>query len=248
MAEGVSRTKAKPSAKTVAKAESKNTSADKPKNTHKSAIRAVKGSAVVAPDVKVAEGMKGDIEVLNRIAEVGDVAVVIEKFEGSDKDAKGFYSKGVIHLNADKLSEGGFTYTGIHESVHYLAEVNPEGYAAIEKFLRNYYKQQGVDLESEIKLTKALYSERGVELTKEEAMEEIVCNTLSDIATDKKALSAFLNLSKKEQKSFIGFIKDLAKKLKNWADKHLKGSKYHSVIINDAKTLRELAGVFNTEL
>lgn len=248
MAEGVSRTKAKPSAKTVAKAESKNTSADKPQNTHKSAIRAVKGSVVVAPDVKVAEGMKGDIEVLNRIAEVGDVAVVIEKFEGADKDAKGFYSKGVIHLNADKLSEGGFTYTGIHESVHYLAEVNPEGYAAIEKFLRNYYKQQGVDLESEIKLTKALYSERGVELTKEEAMEEIVCNTLSDIATDKKALSAFLNLSKKEQKSFIGFIKDLAKKLKAWADKNLKGSKYHSVIINDAKTLRELAEMFNTEI
>ncbi len=241
MAEGVSRTKTKSAV------DGKKKSADKSR-TANTKVRPKKGAVTVSEDVKVTKSMKGDIEVLNRIAEVGDVAVVIEKFEGADKDAKGFYSKGVIHLNADKLSEGGFTYTGIHESVHYLAEANPEGYAAIEKFLRNYYKQQGVDLESEIELTKALYSERGVELTKEEAMEEIVCNTLSDIATDKKALSAFLKLSKKEQKSFVDFIRDIAKRLKAWADKNLKGSKYHSVIINDAKTLRELAGVFNTEL
>jgi len=241
MAEGVSRTKTKPAV------DGKKKSADKSR-TANTKVRPKKGAVTVSEDVKVSKSMKGDIEVLNRIAEVGDVAVVIEKFEGADKDAKGFYSKGVIHLNADKLSEGGFTYTGIHESVHYLAEVNPEGYAAIEKFLKNYYKQQGVDLESQIELTQAIYSKRGVELTPEGAMEEIVCNTLSDIATDKKALSAFLKLSKKEQKSFVDFIRDIAKRLKAWADKNLKGSKYHSVIVKDAKTLRELAGVFNTEL
>ena len=70
---------------------------------------------------------------------------------------KRLFTGGGIHLNADRLSEGGFTYTGIHESVHFVKDVNPEGYKAIEKFVENYYKEKGVELEAEIKATQNLY-------------------------------------------------------------------------------------------
>ena len=55
-------------------------------------------------------------------------------------------------------------------------------------------------------------------------MEEIVCNTLSDIATDADALTAFMGLDSKTQNKFIEALKALAKKLKEWAEKCLKGT------------------------
>lgn len=186
--------------------------------------------------------------ILKHIARSGDVAIVIEHFSGADRESKGFYTRGVIHLNADKLSEGGYTYTGIHECVHYVAEVNSEGYKAIEKFVENYYKKKGVDIEAEKKATQALYEQRGVKLTSEEAMEEIVCNTLSDIATDADALTAFMGLDSKSRNKFIDALKTLARKLKAWAKTHLAGTKYHDAVIKDADTLLSLAKQLNAEL
>lgn len=207
----------------------------------------VKGSVRVAEDVKVTSSMKANMPILKRIARSGNVAVVIEKFSGAESASKGYYD-GVLHLNAEKLSEGGFSYTGIHESVHHVARVNPEGYKSIEQFIDNYYKEKGVDIEAEIKATQDLYKRRGVELTAEAAMEEIVCNTLSDIATDEDALTAFMGLDSKTQNKFIEALKAIAKKLKEWAAKCLKGTEYHSIVINDADTLLSLAKRFRAEL
>ena len=204
-----------------------------------------KGKVSVALGIKV---KNTDIAILKKIARSGNVAVVIENFSGADKDAKGFYSGGVIHLNAKKLSEGGFTYTGIHESVHFLKDANPEGYKSIEKFIKNYYKEKGVSLKSEIKLTQDFYAQKGQVLTPDEAMEEIVCNTLSDIATDEDALTAFMGLDGKAQNRFIEALKAIARKLKDWANKCLGNTEYHSVVINDADTLLSLAKQLRAEL
>ncbi len=216
------------------------------KAEHKKAVP-VKGAVRVAEDVKVTSSMKANMHILKRIARSGDVAVVIEKFSGAESASKGYYD-GVLHLNAEKLSEGGFSYTGIHESVHHVARVNPEGYKSIEKFIENYYKEKGVDIKAEIKATQDLYKRRGVELTAEAAMEEIVCNTLSDIATDADALTAFMGLDGKAQNNFIEALKAIARKLKDWANKCLGNTEYHSVVLKDADTLLSLAKKFRAEL
>lgn len=207
----------------------------------------VKGAVRIADDVKVTSSMKANMPILKRIARSGNVAVVIEKFSGAESASKGYYD-GVLHLNAEKLSEGGFSYTGIHESVHHVAKVNPEGYKSMEKFIENYYKEKGVDIEAEIKATQDLYKKRGVELTPEQAMEEIVCNTLSDIATDADALTAFMGLDSKAQNKFIEVLKAIAQKLKEWANKCLGNTEYHSVVLKDADALLSLAKRFRAEL
>lgn len=204
-----------------------------------------KGKVTVASGVKLSKGEKA---ILSKIAKDSGVAVVVERFSGTDLASKGFYSGGVVHLNADRLSEGGFTYTGIHEVAHHLKAVNTEGYKAIESFVNNYYKEKGADLDSEVAKTQAYYKSKGVELTTEEAMEEIVCNTLSDIATDEDALSAFLGLDSKSQNKFIEVIKTLVRKLKEWANKFLKNTEYHSIVMNDADTLLSLAKQLRAEL
>lgn len=216
------------------------------KAEHKKA-KPVKGAVRVAEDVKVTASMKANMPILKRIARSGNVAVVIERFSGAESASKGYYD-GVLHLNAEKLSEGGFSYTGIHESVHHVARVNPEGYKSIEEFIENYYKEKGVDIKAEIKATQDLYKRRGVELTAEEAMEEIVCNTLSDIATDADALTAFMGLDKSTQNKFIEALKAIARKLKEWANKCLGNTEYHSIVLNDADTLLSLAKKLRTEL
>ena len=204
-----------------------------------------KGKVTDASGVKLSKGEKA---ILSKIAKDSGVAVVVERFSGTDLASKGFYSGGIVHLNADRLSEGGFTYTGIHEVVHHLKAVNAEGYKAIESFVNNYYKEKGADLDNEVTKTQAYYKSKGVELTPEEAMEEIVCNTLSDIATDEDALSAFLGLDSKSQNKFIEVIKTLVRKLKEWANKFLKNTEYHSIVMNDADTLLHLAKQLRAEL
>lgn len=191
---------------------------------------------------------KGEKAILSKIAKDSGVAVVVERFSGADSASKGFYSGGVMHLNADKLSDGGFTYTGIHEVVHHLRAVNAEGYKSIESFVKNYYKEKGAYLDSEVAKTQAYYKSKGVKLTSEEAMEEIVYNTLSDIATDEGALSAFLGLDSKSQNKFIEVIKSIVRKLKEWANKFLKNTEYHSIVMNDADTLLSLAKQLRVEL
>lgn len=208
-------------------------------------IKPVKGKVTVASGVKLSKGEKA---ILSKIAKDSGVAVVVERFSGTDLASKGFYSGGIVHLNADRLSEGGFTYTGIHEVVHHLRIVNAEGYKAIESFAKNYYKEKGADLDSEVAKTQAYYKSKGVKLTPEEAMEEIVCNTLSDIATDEDALSAFLGLDSKSQIKFIEVIKTLVRKLKEWANMFLKNTEYHSIVMNDADTLLSLAKQLRAEL
>lgn len=207
----------------------------------------VKGAVRIAEDVKVTSSMKANMPILKRIARSGNVAVVIERFSGAESASKGYYD-GVLHLNAEKLSEGGFSYTGIHESVHHVARVNPEGYKSIEKFIENFYKEKGVDINAEIKATQDLYKRRGVKLTAEEAMEEIVCNTLSDIATDEDALTAFMGLDGKAQNKFIEALKAIARKLKEWANKCLGNTEYHSIVLKDADTLLSLAKQLRSEL
>ena len=203
-----------------------------------------KGKVSIAPGIRI---KSTDLAILKRIARSGNVAVVIERFSGAESVSKGYYD-GVLHLNAEKLSEGGFSYTGIHESVHHVARVNPEGYKSIEQFIENYYKEKGVDIKAEIKATQELYKRRGVELTAEAAMEEIVCNTLSDIATDADALTAFMGLDGKAQNKFIEALKAIARKLKEWANKCLGNTEYHSIVLEDADTLLSLAKRFRAEL
>lgn len=73
-----------------------------------------------------------------------------------------------------------------------------------------------------------------------------MCNTISDISTDEKAMEAFLELSETERKTLLDVLKDIIAKIKEWAQQ-FTGSE-HKAFMNDAEALQTLAKELNKQL
>ena len=169
-------------------------------------------------------------------------------------------SDGTIHVALD--AEGGaYLFFAVHELTHRLRAENADAYAALEAFVLNRLEAselygalaqgEGGTLEERIASVRALYAARGQELSRGEAIEEIVCDAIPVILTDEQAVRELVRtdrtLAERIRDFFEEFYQELVRQLAGVV--YGSGNRAEAAaLMNDAETVRELAELFKTAL
>lgn len=169
-------------------------------------------------------------------------------------------SDGTIHVALD--AEGGaYLFFAVHELTHKLRAENADAYAALEAFVLNKLETselygaltqgEGGTLEERIASVRALYAARGQELSRGEAIEEIVCDAIPVILTDEQTVRELV----RTDRTLAERIRDFFEEFYNELMRQLAGVVYGpgnrveaAALMNDAETVRELAELFKTAL
>lgn len=169
-------------------------------------------------------------------------------------------SDGTIHVALD--AEGGaYLFFAVHELTHKLRAENADAYAALEAFVLNKLETselygaltqgEGGTLEERIASVRALYAARGQELSRGEAIEEIVCDAIPVILTDEQTVRELV----RTDRTLAERIRDFFEEFYNELTRQLAGVVYGpgnrveaAALMNDTETVRELAELFRMAL
>lgn len=164
--------------------------------------------------------------------------------EGLDGSVNGLFdpTDGKLHLRAD-INDSYAVAAALHEAVHSIADVNPEGYEALRAFVMNYHALIGNDVEAMIELKGAEYGEKAP--TREARIEEIVANTVMALAADEKALNRAIGIEKNKSllEKVAEVIKELAQRVKRFIRENTTNEEAKA-ILDDAEALDMLAELF----
>ena len=210
------------------------------------------------------------LRVLDGLGKKYGVKIVIEdtiRYEDGEGrvyagTANAYYdrSDGTIHVALD--AEGGaYLFFAVHELTHKLRAENANAYAALEAFVLNKLETselygaltqgEGGTLEERIASVRALYAARGQELSRGEAIEEIVCDAIPVILTDEQTVRELV----RTDRTLAERIRDFFEEFYHELTRQLAGVIYGpgnrveaAALMNDAETVRELAGLFRMAL
>ncbi len=138
------------------------------------------------------------------------------------------------------------TVVAVHEAVHHVRANNKAGYDVFKKFVRRYLELEGENVHALLKEIKENREAQGENLTPEEIMEELVANTISSIASNEKAMQAFLKLDVKERVTLRRVLQNIAERVRSIASK-LTGAEGR-VLLKDSDNLLTLAKEMNKAL
>lgn len=210
------------------------------------------------------------LRVLDGLGKKYGVKIVIEdtiRYEDGEGrvyagTANAYYdrSDGTIHVALD--AEGGaYLFFAVHELTHKLRAENANAYAALEAFVLNKLEAselygaltqgEGGTLEERIASVRALYAARGLELSRGEALEELVCDAIPVILTDEQTVRELV----RTDRTLAECIRDFFEEFYNELMRQLAGVVYGpgnrveaAALMNDTETVRELAELFKTAL
>ena len=210
------------------------------------------------------------LRVLDGLGKKYGVKIVIEdtiRYEDGEGrvyagTANAYYdrSDGTIHVALD--AEGGaYLFFAVHELTHKLRAENANAYAALEAFVLNKLEAselygaltqgEGGTLEERIASVRALYAARGLELSRGEALEELVCDAIPVILTDEQTVRELV----RTDRTLAERIRDFFEEFYNELMRQLAGVVYGpgnrveaAALMNDTETVRELAELFKTAL
>lgn len=210
------------------------------------------------------------LRVLDGLGKKYGVKIVIEdtiRYEDGEGrvyagTANAYYdrSDGTIHVALD--AEGGaYLFFAVHELTHKLRAENADAYAALEAFVLNKLETselygaltqgEGGTLEERIASVRALYAARGQELSRGEAIEEIVCDAIPVILTDEQTVRELV----RTDRTLAERIRDFFEEFYHELTRQLAGVIYGpgnrveaAALMNDAETVRELAELFRMAL
>lgn len=212
--------------------------------------------------VRVEEGVvpkasAEQIQILQALAEkAGREIVLTDKVK---EGVNGFFDRrsGKIYLNAE-IGDDAVLSVALHEVMHGVRLDAPTEFEAVRDFVFNYLESQGKNTERMIEVVLADW--RGKISERDDAVEEIVCDTVmalaSDEATARRAIESERNADRllklaeairKIAARVKQYIKDFAegKRKKFAADGLDVGPIARETFLNDAEALEELADKFS---
>ena len=107
-----------------------------------------------------------------------------------DKKYNGYYKDGKIYVNVNKTAEG-MLFAVTHESVHYLKQINPQGYNELKTFVMDVLTDSGINLDNRVqKVIDAYLETNSLDLNNltADAEEEIVANAFGAIISNEEAM------------------------------------------------------------
>lgn len=201
----------------------------------------------VANVEKLSSTVKAQVEILRAIADEYGVNIKLTDNPAENKKyagkINGVYigaNNIVIHTDADA---GALAAIAFHEIGHYIHAYNPEGFKVLSDFVVGRLEsKKGYDIETRIgQLQDVTFEKTGRWISEEEALEEIVCNSLSSVAADPDAIDAALQLTAKQKKSLIEVLKDFGKRLRAIFSDFAKRNAEAAQMIDDSKSIMKMA-------
>ena len=150
------------------------------------------------------------------VARVISAALGVDVYIYSGMTEYGKYDKGTrtvwLNVNANISGQTLMLTTLSHEVVHHAKEISPEKFQALADFLISEYGKKGLSIVEMIAAKQQEYAEDGIELTEDEAYEEVIAEAMSNMLTDSNAVERLAELNK-EHADLVTWIKNFLKDL-----------------------------------
>lgn len=193
---------------------------------------------------------KANLSLLKEMANERKIRVsVVRTIDGGQTNA--YYDPHadtvVVALDA---AEGAYTFWAIHEVTHRLREQNPAAYAKIRDFVLGVMEnQKGFNLDSRIKHLQDVYQrQKGQELSRADAIEEIVANSTPVAMLDESAVREFAQKNKGLVETIRTWLEDFIKTLKDAINRIAGRLPEVKAIREDIQTLTKIRDAMNAAL
>lgn len=177
---------------------------------------------------------------------------------GEKKAPNGYYdpSDGSIHidLNAGQDGKGTMLFTVAHELTHFIKDWSSVKYRALADALVKQYQKQGVTVSELVDNQIAKAEKNGREMSRPEAFDEVVADSMESMLTDENAAAFLEKLAQRDKglkEKIVSWLKELAAKLKNAliAYKDVKPDSPEGKMVAEMEDFRkEIMGIYTSAL
>ena len=177
---------------------------------------------------------------------------------GEKKAPNGYYdpSDGSIHidLNAGQDGKGTMLFTVAHELTHFIKDWSSVKYRALADALVKQYQKRGVTVSELVDNQIAKAEKNGREISRQEAFDEVVADSMESMLTDENAAAFLEKLAQRDKglkEKIVSGLKDLAVKLKNAlsAYKDVKPDSPEGKMVAQMEDFRkEIMGIYTSAL
>ena len=143
--------------------------------------------------------------------------------DGSIKQAeKGFYNPkdGSIHID---LNRDNILYTVSHELVHFIKDWSPVKFKKMADLVMEGFNRQGQTAEDLIANKQAEYAENGIDLTEDEAFEEVIAASLEGIMADGRVMELLQKIEAEDKglgAKIKKFFQDIGRMIRDTIDSY----------------------------
>ncbi|MDD6476524.1 MAG: peptidoglycan DD-metalloendopeptidase family protein [Eubacteriales bacterium] len=147
---------------------------------------------------------------LRALARVFNIDIHI--VDAVENGANGYYKDGKMYISmeADRALE----YVFAHEITHHMQQYAPEEYNELKELVRKSWAQQG-GIDEAVDFKVAQYAQHGVELNREDALDEILADSTYEVLQDETFVEELCKENRSIAQSILNAIKDVLKKLRS---------------------------------
>lgn len=140
--------------------------------------------------------------------------VKIQMAEATGKGgANGWYSNGIIHIANDAENPG--TVVAKHEITHRMQEMAPEAYRKYRDYAMSALTERDGSTASIVEQYKSRYAEAGVNLSTEQAMDEIAADFTEALTVDPARFEALAKENRSVARKLLDAVRDFIRKVKS---------------------------------
>lgn len=129
--------------------------------------------------------------------------VQIQVFQSQGGNENGWYDPrdGSIHidLNAGMDGKGTMLFALAHELTHFIRQWSPAKFRVLANFLMDRYAEKGVSVGELVKDQQDKAAHQGLELSWEEAYEEVIADSMETMLTDGNAVRMLADLRQQDR-------------------------------------------------
>lgn len=147
----------------------------------------------------------------NALAKATGTKITVTAATG-ESGANGWYRDGTIYISSDAQNAG--EVVAMHEITHRLQEIAPEAYRKYRDYAVNALSEQAGSSAELVERYKSRYAASGVNLTTEEAMDEIAADFTEALTVDPSRFEALARDDRSVARKVLDAVRDFIRKVK----------------------------------
>lgn len=155
---------------------------------------------------------KETVRFYNSLARAAGVKIQMAEATGKG-GANGWYSNGIIHIANDAESPG--TVVAKHEITHRMQEMAPEAYRKYRDYAMSALTERDGSTASIVEQYKSRYAEAGVNLSTEQAMDEIAADFTEALTVDPARFETLAKENRSVARKLLDAVRDFIRKVKS---------------------------------
>lgn len=155
---------------------------------------------------------KETVRFYNSLARAAGVKIQMAEATGKG-GANGWYNNGIIHIANDAENPG--TVVAKHEITHRMQEMAPEAYRKYRDYAMSALTERDGSTASIVEQYKSRYAEAGVNLSTEQAMDEIAADFTEALTVDPARFETLAKENRSVARKLLDAVRDFIRKAKS---------------------------------